>query len=350
MFALLLLVSIVFICNYVFSVNWLFSIFICMLVIVIVFRKKIISKLIRLWEFLNDKIKESNWYYNHFPHLKNFKTIKQNLDLINLGSGPAQYALDYSESKINATNLAVGPQTIFYDFQVLKNYHSYLKKNGTILFVLCPFTFCKDFYCNENRSKTYMNIRYYPILHRAMIDNYDKNLYRNWVEFPLLLNIKIWRILIKDSKQSNTFNISNNDLLEEEMVKSAEDRIKGWMKEFSMKSLNPDDLPERVKKSIQFNCDIFKSMVNFAKERTYNCLVIIPPFSKELTSLIPQNFIEGCLYSPLKDIGLNYISYLGNDKYYIPDYYKDAFLMNKKGRLAFTADVIDDIATKGYLS
>ena len=348
-FAILIIVSIVFICIFIFSTNWLFSVFIGIVLLIIFFEKKIINKINWLWEHFNNRIKESNWYYNHFPHLENFKNLQQNLDLINLGSGPAQYSLDYSDVNINATNLAVGPQTISYDFQVLKNYHSYLKKNGIILFVLCPFTFCKDFYRNENGSTIYMNIRYYPILHRALIDNYDCNLYKKWVEYPLLQNIKNWRFLLKDCKRSCTLNITKNNLSKEEMIESAEYRINGWMKEFSMKSLKPDELPEKVKNSIQFNCDVFKSMISFANERTYKCLVIIPPFSEELTDLMPPNFVETCLYAPLKKIGLAYISYLGVEKYFNSDYYYDAFLMNKKGRLTFTKDVIEDITHKGYL-
>ena len=62
--------------------------------------------------------------------------IPQHLDLINLGSNPAKYGLDYADTGVKAFNLAVGPQTLEYDFRMLKNYHSFLDEKGAKLFIV----------------------------------------------------------------------------------------------------------------------------------------------------------------------------------------------------------------------
>ena len=85
---------------------------------------------------------------------------------------------------------------------VLKNYHSFLKDSGTVLFVLCPFTFLKDKYRPSDGNDVYKDIRYYPILHRAMIDNFDIKLYKKWVANPMSIGIQAWKRLIKDSAKS----------------------------------------------------------------------------------------------------------------------------------------------------
>ena len=61
------------------------------------------------------------------------RRIPQHLDLINLGSNPAKYGLDYADTGVKAFNLAVGPQTLEYDFRMLKNYHSFLDEKGAKL-------------------------------------------------------------------------------------------------------------------------------------------------------------------------------------------------------------------------
>ena len=110
--------------------------------------------------------------------MEEFERLQQGADILCFGSTPAKYDIDFSNnSEVRGYNLAIVPETIHYDFQVLKNYHSYLKEGGTVLFVLCPFTFLKDKYRPSDNSYVYKDIRYYPILHRAMIDHFDIKIY-----------------------------------------------------------------------------------------------------------------------------------------------------------------------------
>ena len=138
--------------------------------------KRIIRKISRILKSLKEypkkRLLQSDWYLARFPHLSSYRNLTQGLDYIVLGSTPARYSIDFTGIEgVKGANLAVQPETIDYDFRVLKNYHSYLKEGGTVLFVLCPFTFCKDKYREVDGIDLSQNIRYYPILHRAMIDN-----------------------------------------------------------------------------------------------------------------------------------------------------------------------------------
>ena len=287
------------------------------------------------------KILNSNWYYSKFPHLYTYRNIQQELDVISLGSSPAKFAIDFSEEHFcKGANLAILPETIYYDFQVLKNYHSYLKNGGTILFVLCPFTFCKDKYRTEEHTDIYLNLRYYPILHRAMIDNFDPAIYEKWVKNPLKIGKEAWKRLLKDSVPYKGLAKTTNNLSDVQMEESAQKRIEAWKHEFNLSDLKPSNLPELVKTSIQSNINIFKEMKAFAEERGYNCMVVIPPFSKELTAKIPSEYIDAALMNPIKEIGIQYISYIKKPEWMKKEYYQDAFLMNFTGRKTLTHDII----------
>ena len=289
----------------------------------------------------NNKIRKSNWYYNQFPHLREFERLERNADIICIGSTPAKNAIDFDTvSNVKGYNLAICPETIFYDFQVLKNYHSYLRDGGTVLFVLCPFTFLKDFYRNEFGSQSYLNIRYYPVLHRAMIDNFDYKLYHKWVEEPLLIGKDAWKRLIKDRTQSRAMCHETNPDTEEQSKQLCRERVKNWMREFQMTDLIPEHIPQRTEAAIQGNIKIFKQMKAFVEERGYHPVIVIPPFPSEMTELLPENLVEHTLFEPVKQTGIPYISYYGKEEWLSRDLYYHGFLLNATGRKKLTINII----------
>lgn len=293
---------------------------------------------------MNAKIKRSNWYHNVFPHLSEYERIQQGSDVICIGSTPAKNAIDFKGiANLKGYNLAVCPETIFYDFQVLKNYHSFLKPGGTILFVLCPFTFLKDFYRDEFGSKSYLNIRYYPILHRAMIDTFDYKLYHKWVEEPLLLGKTAWKRLARDTPANDSFNIRNNPDTPEQSQKFCQDRVKGWMREFRMTDLNPAHIPAETENAIIGNIKIFQDMKVFIQERGYKAYIIIPPFPDEMVRLLPKDLVNHNLFEPVKATGIPFISFYGEKDWLSREFYYHGFLLNANGRELFTKQVLSRI-------
>lgn len=292
---------------------------------------------------INKKIKASNWYHCLFPHLAEYERLSQGADIICIGSTPAKNAIDFNGiDEIKGYNLAVCPETIFYDFQVLKNYHSFLKPGGMVLFVLCPFTFLKDYYRNEYGSTSYLNIRYYPILHRAMIDTFDYKLYHKWVEEPLLIGKDAWKRLIKDIPKSTALITTNPDP-SEKSCQICYGRVKSWMREFHLTDLCPEHIPNNTENAIQGNIRIFQDMKTFIEERGYKSLIVIPPFPEEMTSLLPVNLVEHTLMNPIRKIGIPFISYYGKKEWLSRDLYYHGFLLNDTGRRKLTKDILSNI-------
>lgn len=292
----------------------------------------------------NDKIRNSNWYHNMFPHLDEYERIKQGADIICLGSTPAKFAIDFKALKtIEGYNLAVLPETIHYDFQVLKNYHSFLHTGGTVLFVLCPFTFLKDKYRPEDKNDIYKDIRYYPILHRAMIDNFDINIYHKWVEKPFKIGWQAIKSLIYDSRKSRMLLDDKNHFSDSEIATNAKDRFMAWMTEFDLGELSFNNLSEHLQKSIRENIQTYKDMKKFIEERGYKAMIVIPPFSADLTELIPQDFINDCLIKAINEIKIPYLNYWGKEEWMLRDLYLDSYRLNATGREMFTKEIIDRI-------
>lgn len=287
-------------------------------------------------------ITRSNWYRNTFEDAERILRIPQHLDVINLGSNPAKFGLDYSECGLKGYNLAVGPQTVTYDFNVLKNYHSYLDDNGPrLLLLFCPFSLCKDFY-TEHNGDVCKDLRYYPMLHRSSILHYDEDLYERWVRHPRKLGVKAYLNAIRHPFRNKALEIDHNPLSEEQMNVSARTYVRNWMREFYLDDLEAENLSETVLSSLKYNSKILDEMIAFCMERDIHPVIVLPPLSPQLNALIPQGIRKACTYSILSKKGIPLLDYTTDERFSRPEYFLDALKLNKKGRIVFTNQVVDD--------
>lgn len=308
--------------------------------------KRIISKILRRIRYslsLNRRIKASQWYYNTFPHLEEYESIQRNSDVLCIGSTIAKYAIDFKYvDGIIGSNLATLPETVYYDFQVVKNYHSYLKDGGVFIFIVCPFTLLKDKYTKEEGNINYLNIRYYPILHRALIDNFNYSLLDKWVLNPYKIGYKAWIRAFIDAKKSNSMILANNPLSDNEMADNARSRIEAWLEEFNLKDLY-EPVNQNLQETINNNINILKQLEAFITERKYKGAIIIPPLSAELTQLLPYSFIESVLINPISQLNMPVISYLGKKEWMDKTFFRDSFTLNAQGRAVLTKDIINKL-------
>ena len=104
--------------------------------------------LIILFIILNILYKRTNEYKNRIDNIKKFiEGVPNELEIINIGSSYSKYAYDYSEFSINGFNLAIQPESLSYDFKILKQYSKNLKE-GCIVLINIPnlvFSFTKRY-------------------------------------------------------------------------------------------------------------------------------------------------------------------------------------------------------------
>ena len=82
----------------------------------------------------NKIIRHTKWYDQYWNGVQKFWYLNRfNLDVVNLGSYSGKYSFNYNDLGVTGMNWAVGPQSLVHDFNILKNYFSYLKLRGTVI-------------------------------------------------------------------------------------------------------------------------------------------------------------------------------------------------------------------------
>ena len=77
--------------------------------------------------------------------------IPDGLEYYVLGSTTASCAYDFKATGANGFNGAVAPQTVSYDYRLLEQYHTKIKKGGTVIWSPCVFSLCVPEYEKTRR-------------------------------------------------------------------------------------------------------------------------------------------------------------------------------------------------------
>lgn len=281
-----------------------------------------------------------------FADYARIRRIPQHLDIISLGSTPALFAIDYEGSGLKAFNLAVSPQTLEYDLRMLKNYHSFLDDHGDrlVLLVLCPFSLLKTRYTPRD-GEVARDLRYYLILHHAMINGYDEAVYQRLRhKAPLYMLSSPARIRTALARRSaHRLTAASNPCDAEGMRSSARHYTTSWMQEFGLDSLDAAALPPSCTEAINTNKATLGAIRDFAAERGIKVAAVIPPLSDELRETIPTAFIDRCLLSPLKESGITILDFSADKSMAVKDNFLDALCLNAAGRRRFTAHLAETL-------
>ena len=296
---------------------------------------------------LNILYKRTNYYKINILQSNKFKEIPDNLDIINLGSSYAKYAFDYSKVEVNGFNFGVQPQSLSYDFRILKQYKNKLKKNGVVIITIPNFVFAFLDYSIEE-----YNYRYYSFLNKENILNYSslKNFLLKY--FPLILQPKKLRYILKDISKENSDSLvfmENN----EEVKKEAQKRVNGWIRQFKLLNIdNKEELPLDVKNMFIKTQRLLEEMINYSLSNELKPVIVIPPCSKELNNFFSDDFLKEILYSNIEKANKSLIpvlDYLKDSEFQDYHLYMGVDLLNIEGRRLFTNKVITDLKKINYL-
>lgn len=296
----------------------------------------------RISNYLNAFIRKGYWFNNIlFEDCRKFWTYRQfNTDVINLGSTSALYAFDYSEINIKGANFALKRNPLLADFEVLKNYFSYLNpKAGHVIITLCPFT-------SLSGSYDYFEDRYYSILYPSSIPAFSyvrqqqvKSMISNPLSvYPLIALLTDVRYLMGRNK--------DKELSELEMKDNASVFIDSWKHEFSLDDFS-SVLSLKNADGLEDAALLLNSMIDFCRERGFTPSIVIPPMYHTLAEKFDMasrhNLIEN-LISKLDDKEVIFKNYMDdlrftNDK----SLFTNSFLMNKKGARKFTSIVLNEL-------
>lgn len=291
----------------------------------------------------NKLILRTDWYKNgYWKGTTKFWTISScDYEIINLGSNSGVFSFNYEGLPIKGFNMAVGPQSLVHDFNILKNYFSYLKPGGIVLIPLCPFSCLFSPYNKES------NFKYYPILHPASIIDFDdaerirayKIKQAPFFEMPgYCIKMTIKEVLKKTISKVKSLSQINYE-------ENAEMWLQLWKKQFNIKDLD-DSLQEHHSEQQNNRAGTLHEIISFCKERDLHPYIVIPPIHPTLSSHLSDVFMKNYVYDFInkaidnKNILLDYFHDRSLQK---DEYFQNSYFMNKHGASIFTKRVLADL-------
>jgi hypothetical protein len=295
---------------------------------------------------LNYTYKQTNFYKNQFIDTEKFTesnqlSIPHNLEVVNIGSNHPKFAFDYTESGLLGMNWAIGPQSFEYDFRVLKKVHTFLKEKAFVIIPVCPFSFFLYRFPYDS-----VNYKYYNFLDSEMINNYSSRTKKLYIDYPVLTAKRNLLRLIKDAPADIRLHIDANLMSNAKLKEDAHKWINGWLKQFSLESLENISLSTENRDNIEKNIALLNEMIDFCFERNYRPVIMTLPVTKELCNLFPQSFIDNHILANIKQANTQRVpvfNYLKDERFVSPDLYFNSFFFNANGRRIFTKTVVNDL-------
>lgn len=291
---------------------------------------------------INKFLLTTNWYCEGFwKGTTKFWTINScDYDVVNLGSNSGKYAFNYEQLPIKGMNWAIGPQSLIHDYNILKNYFSYLKEGAIVLIPICPFSCLITSYTKDS------NLKYYPILHPATIMDFDESERTRAFRIKLSPFKEMPYYCVKETMKEvlRTLYRIIKPRTQINFEKNADAWINLWKQQFEIKDL---DAPmsnkhkdERKERSL-----LLCEMVRFCKERGLRPYVVLPPvhlaLASRLSSVFLQNYVYDFIYESIDDKAL-LLDYLSNS-IFEDSCFQNSYFLNKKGACIFTEKVLNDL-------
>ena len=283
---------------------------------------------------------DNTWYRNH---------DERNYDVVNLGSSGGKWAFDYAETGIKGMNWAQQPQTLLEDFNLLRHYHSILRKGGYVLITIMPFTGLNKQTGIRDAMK-YLKID----TQGEPIQPYMFNEARRYAEYPILFKKPAVKALIrfllgKDKPSINNMpNMEYNPMSEAELRQDAVRWMSGWKRQFAIDDFEAP-LTEQNRKGREYRIGLMRQMIDFCIERDYQPVYVIPPVTEYLANEFTPKFRDIYIYDFLKQVDreIPLLDYSQDKPLMDKGLYFNSFFMNLRGRKLFTKRVLKDLKLIG---
>lgn len=294
-----------------------------------------------LKSILNKWVKKSPWFTNGDLRdcQKFWDGIPYELDAVNLGSNSAKYGFDYSGLNVNAANLAMGPQCLLMDLNILKAYKDHLKPNAIVFIPMCPFSSMAGY-------NYLIDPKYHTFLPKENIPNFSKktqarmmNLKNNPINvYPLIrFFVDIKNCLFKPFKRKG--NHVNFDI-------DAQKWINAWMSEFDIASFE-DTLSEENTKNKKDSASIIKSIYDYCIESGFKPYVVLPPITSVLSQKLSPSMREKYIVDYIKQAEIpedHFLDYLDDKEIgENQDYFQNAYFLNAEGAKVFTKKILQAV-------
>lgn len=277
---------------------------------------------------ISEKIFErTNFYKNNYLETDKLKGTSK-VDYVNTGSTFAYYGIDYEYAGVKGLNLALCPQSIEFDFNMLRHFESRYNKGAVVFIIISDLAFAKRGY---KEAKTVE--KYYKVLSIGEIKRYNLFKALRAKYLPVLYSWKNFLRAFRDVNISNDHELMVNENDKEAVEADAYKRCKAWVQEFGLDNLSDMEQGEKFRESFEFNTSIVSRMAAWCKERGYKPVLVNLPVSSEMINGFSKEFLDVFYYENIKKFDdVPFIDLQAEEK--LSDYllYTDSCRLNKPGR------------------
>ena len=276
------------------------------------------------------------WYRSHED---------RNYAIVNLGSSGGKWAFDYTGTGVKGMVWAQQPQTLSADYQLLRHYHSILRKGGYVAITIMPFTGL------NKQTDVWDAMRYLKLETQGEpIETHLLDEALRYSETPIMMGRSAVKSLIKyvlgkDKPQENTLaSLDHNTMDESQLQKDADRWMNGWKRQFSIEDFEAP-LTAQNQKGREYRINLMRTIIDFCRERDYQPVWIIPPVTEYLAERFTPMFRQLYIYDYLKQVDRNLplLDYSNEQSLMDKDLYFNSFFMNLRGRKLFTQRVLKDL-------
>ena len=293
--------------------------------------------------FMNALYKRTNDYRNIFADTEKFRNddnIPNGLQLVNLGSNHPKFGFNYDGLNVKAMNWAVGPQSLEYDFAILRKECHHLTDKATVLIPICVLNFFLY------RHPFGDHLKYYGILPEDDIVGYSKKTKLTHIDYPLLFHPKKLKRLIKDvPTASDRLLVNRNPMNEEQLKADADFWINCWNREFDI-DINNLVLSDINKTNIKRNIHLLNEMIQFCLDRKLRPVICILPVTDYLGSRFSEDFVKNQILAYVNEANTQkcpVLNHLKDSRFTDSSLYINSFFFNLHGRKQFTKMIIEEL-------
>lgn len=269
---------------------------------------------------------------------------ERNYDIVNIGSSAAKWAFDWSTYGIKGMNWAQAPQSLVEDFNLLRNFHSILRKGGYVLLPIMP---CSSL---GRTPGFYDSLRYVKIDSGEPIEPAFHAEAQRYAQFPILFGKPALKALVRyllhcERNYTNPNpDLEHNPMNPEQLDADGEGWVEGWKREFSISDFDYPLTPQNQAKREERR-KLWREVIDFCTERGYKPVFTILPVTKHLSAYFSDTFKENYIYSFLREIerDVPLLDYSNDKELCEDDLYFNSFFHNKKGRELMTKRVAADL-------
>ena len=254
--------------------------------------------------------------------------VPNDLEVVNIGSGPVYYGIDYTYCDRNGYNLATAPQNFEYGYKILRRFSSNLKPGATVIItVMAPMSFGQ----NEDILRKDYADRYYGILSPEEIDNYS-------IKRAFVVNHPLLFALINEIRQ--LFRNPNQTGKKLSIVEV-------WKGEFGLKNLRDGEQGRDHSVTFLSKVNLLVEMVKYCRDNQWNPVFVIPPIPETTRLEISEEFLNAFVWDNMsivkEKVGeIKILNYYDDPRFGMDLFYNDIFL-NDKGTEIFSKILFEEI-------